>query len=304
LELIRSGPGNLGVARDVASKDFAGQLRFGGVEFSGVLAPALAASEVASAVTLQYYLARIDRQLSAITADLEAIRSDTRDDRYGTIETARSKCASVERVLTLTGTIGEQDALRLELAVKNLEQTYQALRSNAEKFCSRVEAFDIATIDKDDLAALLKDAGGPQLMDTRLLLYAAVVRHRIQGVQVSMHVVDGEERVELAIDDEAAAHREMLELFTRLQLAFRKLDLPKRALETRWPNLGGPEKALVEYGVSTSELRQELATPASTLPALMPAEPFVMDLRLGVDDKIEAEWAYVQPRPIVIGAPG
>jgi hypothetical protein len=87
LELIRSGPGNLGVVRDAATKDFAGQLRLGEVEFSGVAAPALAAFQVASAVTLQYYLARIDRQLGAISRDLEAVRSDTRDDRYGRIET-------------------------------------------------------------------------------------------------------------------------------------------------------------------------------------------------------------------------
>jgi hypothetical protein len=302
LEMIRSGPGNLGVVRDVATKDFAGHLRLGEVEFSGVAAPALAAFQVVSAVTLQYYLARIDRQLGEISRDLEAVRSDTRDDRYGRIETARSKCASVERVLTITGRVGEQDALRLELAVNDLEQTYQALRSNAEKFCARVEAADIATVGKDDLEALLKDGAGPQLTDTRLLLYAAVVRHRIQGVQVSMHVVDGEERVALAINEERAEHQEMLELLHRLQAAFRKLNLPKSEMDRRWPNLGGPEKALVNYCASSRGVREQLAMPASTLPALMPAEPFVLDLRLAANNSIEAEWAHVRPASAVATA--
>lgn len=294
LELVKSGSHNLGIARDAVTKEFVAPLDFGDIEPSSVAGPALAAFQMASAVTLQYYLARIDRQLGEISRELDAVRADTQDDRFGKIETARDKCSTVERVLTVTGTVGAQDALRLELATNDLEQTYQALRSNAEKFCARVERIEIATVEKSELEELLGLAAGSQLTDLRLLLYAAVVRHRINGVQVVMHAVDGPERVALAHREEAAAHEDMLALLARVGAAIRALNLPKRSLDARWPVLGGPERELVAFSDATRTMREQLTSPTDALPALMPTEPFVMDLKLGEGDRVEAKWAYVR----------
>jgi hypothetical protein len=296
LELIHSGGGHLGTVRDVATKDFAGQLRFGEVQAQGAAAPALAAFQVASAVTLQYYLARIDRQLGTIESELRGVRQDTRDARFGDIETARGKCTSVEKVVAVTGNVGPHDARRLDLAANGLEQTYNALRSSLESFCSRVEDFDIATISKEELEALLKDGAGTKFTDAQLLLLAAVVRHRINGLRVFVHRDEGADRVNVALAELDEEQRAMVELLQRVQRAFRKLHLPKHELDRRWRTLGGPEVALRDFSTSTQTLRRHLADARAALPPFAPEEPFVMDLRLRPDDKVDVEWAHLRER--------
>ena len=305
LEMVpaKSG-GSLGVVREVGSTDFAGQLRFAGKPETQSVPnpnPALAGFQFASAVTLQYYLARIDRQLGEIDKEIRGARQDIRDERYGRIEAARKQCELAERILAGATGLGNHDARRLDLAAHDLDQTYEALEASVKSFCQRVEETDFDTVSKSDLDALLKDGAGVALTDTQLLLYAAVVRHRIGGVQAFLLSNDGEHRSKIAQEDLDTIHQEMVAFLTRAQAALRKLNLPKRALDDRFRKLGGPERSLDEYSARSRGVRELLSSPQHVLPAYTPQEPFVMDLRLGEDQRLETEWAYVRRSEPAVG---
>ena len=305
LEMVpaKSG-GSLGVVREVGSTNFAGQLRFAGKPETQSVPnpnPALAGFQFASAVTLQYYLARIDRQLGEIDKEIRGARQDIRDERYGRIEAARKQCELAERILAGATALGNHDARRLDLAAHDLDQTYETLAASVKSFCQRVEETDFDTVSKSDLDALLKDGAGVALTDTQLLLYAAVVRHRIGGVQAFLLSNDGEHRSKIAQEDLDAIHQEMVAFLTRAQAALRKLNLPKRALDDRFRKLGGPEKSLDEYSARSRGVRELLSSPQHVLPAYTPQEPFVMDLRLGEDQRLETEWAYVRRSEPAVG---
>ena len=305
LEMVpaKSG-GSLGVVRKAGTTAFAGQIRFeGNPEMQSVPNPnpALAGFQFASAVTLQYYLARIDRQLGEIDKEIRGTRQDTRDERYGRIEAARKQCELAERILAGASGLGNHDALRLDLAAHDLDQTYEALEASVKSFCERVEATDFESVSKSDLEALLKDGTGVALTDTQLLLYAAVVRHRIGGVQAFLLSNEGEHRSGIAHEDLDAIHQEMVAFLVRAQAALRTLHLPKRALDDRFRKLGGPEKSLGEYSARSKGVRELLSSPQHVLPAYTPQEPFIMDLRLGEDRRLEAEWAYVRRSEPAVG---
>jgi uncharacterized membrane protein YkvA (DUF1232 family) len=297
LEMVpsRSG-GNLGIVRHTTGKDFAGHLRFGDPETHSVpnMNPAMAGFQFASAITLQYYLARMDRQLCEIDKEIRGTRQDIRDERYGRIEAARKQCELAERILAKATALGNHDARRLDLAAHDLDQTYEALEASVKSFCERVEGTNFESVSKNDLDALLKEGAGVVLTDTQLLLYAAVVRHRIGGVQAFLLSDEGEHRSRIAHEDLDSIHQEMVAFLIRAHAAFRKLNLPKRALDDRFRMLGGPEKSLGEYSARSKGLRELLSAPQHVLPAYTPQEPFVMDLRLGEDERLEAEWAYVR----------
>ena len=303
LEMVPSSGGNLGAVREIGGTGFVGQLRFGDLETQSVpkLNPALAGFQFASAVTLQYYLARIDRQLGEIDKEIRGTRQDIRDERYGRIEAARKQCELAERILARATGLGNHDARRLDLAAHDLDQTYEALEASVKSFCERVEETDFDTVSKSDLDVLLKDGAGVALTDTQLLLYAAVVRHRIGGVQAFLLSNDGEHRSKIAHEDLDAIHQEMVAFLTRAQAALRNLNLPKRALDDRFRKLGGPERSLDKYSARSRGVRELLSSPQHVLPAYTPQEPFVMDLRLGEDQRLEAEWAYVRRSEPAVG---
>jgi uncharacterized membrane protein YkvA (DUF1232 family) len=291
LEMVPSSGGKLGIVRDVATKKWIRPARFEDVPN---LNPALAGFQFASALTLQYYLARIDRKMCEIDREIRGTRQDIRDERYGRIEAARKQCELAERILAGATGLGNHDARRLDLAAHDLDQTYEALAASVTSFCERVEDADFQTVSKNDLDALLKEGAGVALTDTQLLLYAAVVRHRIGGVQAFLLLDDGEHRARIAHEDLDATHQEMVAFLIRAHAALRTLNLPKRSLDDRFRKLGGPERSLEEYSSRSKGVRELLSSPQHVLPAYTPQEPFVMDLRLGEDQTLEAEWAYVR----------
>ena len=150
-------------------------------------------------MTLQYYLARIDTQLMAIDRQLKAIQQDLLDETFGEIQTARETCADVEDVLRELGHIGALDLQRLTHGEQRIDHAYHAQVKKLDGFCSQVDALlDGEELDRDECAELLRDGSGRRLAQAQLVLYAAVVRHRINGLAVAAPAQESSERARFA----------------------------------------------------------------------------------------------------------
>lgn len=117
-----------------------GHLRIGTDLTAAAAQSALAAFQVASVVTLQYYPARIDAQLVAIDRQLKSIQQDLLDETFGEIETAREACSDVEDALRDLGRIGDLDAQRLAHAEQRIDQAYHAQVKKLQGFDQQVDA--------------------------------------------------------------------------------------------------------------------------------------------------------------------
>lgn len=296
LELVQSGAGHLGTVRDAASKDWAGHLRFDGPsDGPGAGAGALAGFQIASAVTLQYYLARIDRQLGDIEETCARIADVGSNARYAAIETARRRCASIERALGASSKIGEHDAQLLGLAYHDLEQSYQALAKEALEFASRVEQTDPLDLPRKQLEGLLEDATGHALVTVKLLIFAAVVRHRVLGLQTHLYAADGPARLGQAIDEARELEIEALATLDRVRSAFRALSIPKAALDEQWDVRGGPERALQRFSTEGAPVIGLLERAPAAVPSYTSDVPFVMEMRTTNRGELEVAWAEVRP---------
>lgn len=294
LELVHSAAGNLGTVRNVTGKRLAGHLRFGDLGEAAPGAQALAAFQLASAVTLQYYLARIDRQLGEIVAAVSELKEIENVNRYGTIEAARSRCLTVEKVLARTGVVGDHDRSALRHAHQDLEQVHSTLTRAVAKHCEDVEAADLKTIKKGALEKLLKTASSAFLADVELLLFASVVRHRIHGVQTHLFAEEGPARVEIAMAEQVEAEETTIAALNRSRHALTKLNVPKRSLDARWGAVGGPEQAWTAYSSKAAPTLSRLAQPRAALPRFAPDEPFLLEMQANENGEVVMQWAMVR----------
>ena len=307
LELVHSAAGNLGTVRGVTDKRFAGQLRFGDKGESAPATQALAAFQLASAVTLQYYLARIDRQLGEIVAAVSALKQIENDNRYGTIEAAHLRCQTVEKVLAKTGAVGHHDRSALRQAHQDLEQVHSTLMRSVAARCTDVEAADLKTIGKRDFGKMLDTASSSFLADVELLLFASVVRHRIHGVQTHLFAEEGPARVEIAIAEQRDSEEAAIAALIRCREALAKLNVSKRSLDARWGAVGGPEQALSTYSAMATPTLSRLAQPRAVLPRFTPEEPFLLEMRADENGEVVMQWATLRdpakPAPSVASSP-
>ncbi len=294
LELIHSAGGNLGTARGVVDKGFAGNLRFGDLGDAASATQALAAFQLASAITLQYYLARIDRQLGEISTAVSQLKQIENDNRYGTIEAARARCQTVEKVLASTGVVGGHDRSALRQAHQDLEKVHSTLMRSISARCEDVEAVALDTIGKRELEQLLTSASSLFLADVELLLLASVVRHRINGVQAHLFADEGPARVEIAIAEQRDSEETAIAALTRCRDALTKLNVSKRSLDARWGAVGGPERALSDYSAKATPALARLAQPRAALPTFSPEEPFILEMMAGDNGQLVMQWATLR----------
>jgi hypothetical protein len=290
--LLETTTGHIGTVADKSG--IVGHLRVGTDLTQAATQGALVAFQVASVVTLQYYLARIDAQLVAIDRQLKALQQDLLDETFGEIETAREHCTDVEEVLRDLGHLGALDLQRLTHAEQRVDHAYHAQVKKLEAFCSQVDALVGAEeLDRDLCATLLRDGTGRRLAQAQLLLFAAVVRHRINGLAVAAAAQESPDRARLATAKLNREHVEMLRALRKVARAFRRLHLRKRVLDEAWPLRGGPERELRAFSAATRGLREQLASPVQVLPALEPAEPFLFEVIRDADGVLRQRQATV-----------
>jgi uncharacterized membrane protein YkvA (DUF1232 family) len=292
--LLETSTGHIGTVADQSG--IVGHLRVGTDLTQAAAQGALAAFKVASVVTLQYYLARIDTQLVAIDRQLKAIQQDLLDETFGEIQTARESCADVEEVLRDLGHIGALDLQRLAHAEQRIDHAYHAQVKKLEGFCSQVDALLAGDqLDRDRCADLLREGSGRRLAQAQLMLYAAVVRHRLNGLAVAAAAQESPDRARLASAKLNREHAEMLRGLRKVARAFRRMHLRKRVFDATWPLRGGPERELQAFSAETRGIREQLASPLEVLPALEPAQPFLFEVIRDADGVLRQRQAMLVP---------
>ena len=137
LELVPTSTGKVGTVRSATSKRFVGQLRLGqGGAANAAKLTVSAGFAVASAVTMQYYLASIDAKLGSIRHGLEGLQSDVLDEQLGKIDSAHDVCRELQQVFERTGRLGRQDLSRLVHADSSIDDVFKAISRSLERFAS------------------------------------------------------------------------------------------------------------------------------------------------------------------------
>lgn len=285
--LVETTTGAIGTVRD--STGFVGNLRFdSNIESAASSIAGVAAGfQVASAITLQYYLARIDSQLVEIDRQVRGLRQDLLDEEKGSIDAAREASEDLEAALLAVGKLEEQDRLRLSHAEDRIDATYHSL-------CNKLDAFerqvgDVTGADKLEWKALsqaLSDGKGVRLAQAQLLLYASVVRHRLNGLAVVVAFQESEARGRVAQDKLQREHREMLAYLARMSETFRQLHIRKEVLDEQWSFRGGPERELAEFSRDTHAVRSGLSMAPRALPPFEVKDPFVFELAVDEDGRL------------------
>lgn len=308
LELVSTSTGKVGTVRDAASKRFAGQLRLGqGGAANAAKMTVSAGFAVASAVTMQYYLASIDSKLGSIRHGLEGLQSDVLDEQLGKIDSAHEVCRELQQVFERAGGLGSQDLSRLVHADSSIDDVFKAISRSLDRFASDAESMmsDLSVVKKEKCSDFLKAATAKHVPRVGMLIYAAGVRDRVNALRVLVATEDGDERVQVAEETREREHREMYEAIHRAFDAIETAHIPKRRLDENWPHLGGPEKELAAFVAASKQLRglnlTSIATheaspvPSSQTPrALLNPEPILTELWMQ-DGSLQAAQVAVRP---------
>ena len=274
LELVSTSTGKVGTVRDATTKRFAGQLRLGqGGAANAAKMTVSAGFAVASAVTMQYYLASIDSKLGSIRHGLEGLQSDVLDEQLGKIDSAHEVCRELQEVFERAGRLGSQDLSRLVHADSSIDDVFKAISRSLDRFASDAESMmrDLSVVDKQKCSDFLKAATAKHVPRVGMLIYAAGVRDRVNALRVLVATEDGDERVQVAEETREREHREMYEAIHRAFDVIETVHIPKRRLDETWPHLGGPEKELAAFVAAAKQLRAlALASAATDEASLVP----------------------------------
>ena len=113
LHFVETSTGQIGTVADGGGK-FAGQIRFRHVD---ALVPTVAAGfQVASAVTLQYYLQNILDRLESLSAQVDRVFELLTETAAAEITSAARCCEDLEALLRTTGSLSAHDLDRLAIA--------------------------------------------------------------------------------------------------------------------------------------------------------------------------------------------
>lgn len=308
LELVSTSTGKVGTVRDAASKRFAGQLRLGqGGAANAAKLTVSAGFAVASAVTMQYYLASIDSKLGSIRHGLDGLQSDVLDEQLGKIDSAHDVCRELQEVFERAGRLGSQDLSRLVNADSSIDDVFKAISRSLDRFASDAESMmsDLSVVDKGKYTDFLKAAATKHVPRVGMLIYAAGVRDRLNALRVLVAAEDGDERVRVAEETREREHREMYEAIHHAFDAIETVHIPKRRLDENWPHMGGPEKELAAFVAASRQLRSLNVTPPtpdevspvpdSQTPRALPApEPILTELWMQ-DGSMQAARVAVRP---------
>jgi hypothetical protein len=268
-EQMRSSAGGYlgGIRGDI---HFVAQLRLSSPVDVRVVAAPLAVFKVASAVTGQYYLDRINRQLRSIEGEVKAVRQDLRNETYAEIAAAAQACVELEEALALTLDLTPDERMRLVSAERDIDKAYEQKRKDVEDFLSEVQAlFARDKVDPKQAEKLLRDASNVRRYDVQLLARAAGVRHKLNVLRALVDESAEGGRGSLA---QRKLDRELKEMRRDLEaalVAIRQLTLSRAEAKEKWelPFLRRPPKELDAFYPKGEQIADFLVqAPAHLLP--------------------------------------
>jgi hypothetical protein len=287
--------GVLGTVRD--EKGIVGHVRFAGdPENARVVAAPAAAFQIASAVTLQYYLNTITKQLESLQRGIGDIKEWLAADADAELEGAEQSCCDVARHLAASRPLREADLVKLNDAHNVGRRRFAAARMLLESLEARVdeaitEGGDVSNRGK--LKEALKDGATAGVANYQRLMRAAVLTIRALALIATHDAKADPNRLETTQDAALREIEEMRSALVRLSSMLNKLNIRTSAIErdAGWtPNKWGklPHDELEDYRVATKDLRRILRqAPDRLLPTLVASSPWVMEARMRADGSVE-----------------
>src|SRR5439155_18042351 len=134
---------------------------------------ALAVFQVAAAVTFQYYLERVSRQLDNIAGGISSIKERLQSQSYGKLWSAVASLDDLEARWE-SGVGASDDMTKLALAESQLDEVFGEALKNLKTFNERIsgELKDDTEINKDRFRGLLREAADERRFDAAVLCIA------------------------------------------------------------------------------------------------------------------------------------
>jgi hypothetical protein len=272
-------------------------LRFqGDPENVRIVAAPAAAFQIASAVTLQYYLNTITKQLESLQRGVGDIKEWLRGEELAEVESAGQSCSDIAAHMSAGTPLNAADLVKLNNAHDIGRRRFSAARTRLETLAAQIDTAVSSTGDIADRGALkgaLNAAASDGVRDFEALMHAAVLTVQALALLAAHDATESPARFKTT---EAGALHEiagMRKAFAKLMPCLHKLNIRKSAIEREYtwdPRKFGkePYKELERFRATTKELRRHLREPAETLlPALAAAQPWVIEARMAADGSIE-----------------
>jgi len=289
LELVTSNGKILGMTRDVSSGQLANHLRFAQVQISPAMA-AMAAFQVMSVITGQYYLHRIDSKLATIQTGIDGIEKTLSAQTRGQLESAASFNNDVRETLVDGRMPSEDQRHGLRVARDNAQQAYVRAQAGVVDFVDTMRSFKLEDTSRAELKDHLTAAERMLDRDGPMLLFAAYVLHenRLLRLAVESDPTDAE-----ALRSRTVSQREnMAKDLRALDKAIRKIALLRESeLDERyvWFRSNDGEWARIKpMKRSYKKLKPFLERGSNLMPEPPPpSPPFIAEIRRAPSGELE-----------------
>jgi hypothetical protein len=285
-------------------KGIVGHLRFDGPpkDVRVVAAPA-AAFQLASAVTLQYYLDTITNQLESLQFGIADVKEWLSAEARAELDAAEQNCADIARHLTAGATLRVDDRVKLNSAHDVARRRFAAARGRLDSLAALTKeaVTDTGEIrNRAKLKRALSKGGTDGVRDYQDILHAALLTVRALALLATSEATSEPARLETTTE---AAIREIEQLrvdLFRLSSTLSTLDIRKSAIEREFtwaPHKWGkePYEALNQYRARTKDLRRILRRPGeSLLPKLVADKPWIIEARAGADGAFETRASQLE----------
>ena len=276
---------------------FVGHLRFESAGSPATVAGPLVVFQLASAVTMQYYLHQMTTRLVSIEEGIDDLKSTLSAQNSAKIRTGAQACARYEPFMESDVTLSSEDRDELANASQGASEAYETLKDELTRFQQKVDKVvdaDGRVSDAGKLGAVFDYGTTTASKNGALFLEALDVRMRLLRLKAFAELDADPARAELirrGIEEEI---RHMRTDFEELRVPFDQLNIRRDELR-RWGRISGAEE-LERFRNRSKGLRAIARTPVRrVLPEPPLLQPFVVELTQGPDGEIESRYALLEP---------
>jgi hypothetical protein len=294
LRLLESG-GNLGTVVDKSGR-IAGQLRFGDPHSLRVVSAPLAVFQVASLVTLQYYLHDISRRLATIQQVVEEVRRRFQHHLDAKVEAAHREYLHLEAYARGTATLTEGDRDKIDRCVYELREVYNETLKSLRDFETRVRSSlsQGKLPGRGEMKALLREASTDKLYDALIFVRASLMLLQLSQLAVAFDSVAHPERVAITLQNVRSEMEGLREGFELIRELYETLAVDPSLLRSAYRLF--PNRLLQELDNFLQTTRPVLDAARCHLPDLQPV-PLLIECRMGADGQLEARHALIEGPP-------